>query len=119
MSLPAKACLMAISHSDRENEMGVEQEPHQACSNSSAISGLLASIDSGTVNWPRATPRRRGRYGPAKAVSRATGLPLRAITTSVTAEDHKILSGCGQGQLNSASEWSRDTARHHPGTADL
>ncbi len=41
--------------------MGVEQEPHQACSNSSAISGLAASIESGTVNWPRATPKRRGR----------------------------------------------------------
>jgi hypothetical protein len=50
MSLRAKACLMAITHSDREKEMGVEQEAHQACSNSSAISGLAASIDSGTVN---------------------------------------------------------------------
>jgi len=87
---------MAISHSDRENEMGVEQEPHQACSNSSAISGLLASIDSGTVNWPRATPRRRGRSGPGKAVGRATGLPLRAITTSVAVRDLSRLSERGQ-----------------------
>ena len=50
MSLRAKACLMAITHSDREKEMGVEQEAHHACSNSSAISGLAPSIDSGTVN---------------------------------------------------------------------
>ena len=80
MSLRAKACLMAISQGDTEKEMGVEQEPHQACSNSSAISGLAASIDSRTVNCLRATPRRRGRSGPTKAVSRATGLPLGAIT---------------------------------------
>ena len=96
MSLRAKACLMAITHSDREKEMGVEQEAHQACSNSSAISGLAASIDSGTVHWPRATPRRRGRSGLGKAVSRATGSPLRAITTSVTAQDPTSLSECSQ-----------------------
>ena len=96
MSLRAKACLMAISQSDTENGVGVEQEPHQACSNSSAISGMAASIDSGTVNWPRATPRRRGLSGPGKAVSRATGLPLRAITTSVAAQDLSRLSERGQ-----------------------
>ena len=96
MSLLAKACLMAISQSDTENGVGVEQEPHQACSNSSAISGLAASIDAGTVNWLRATPRRRGCSGPGKAVSRATGLPLRAITTSVTAHRLSILSERGQ-----------------------
>ena len=92
MSLRAKACLMAISQSDKVKGVGVEPAPHQACSNSSAISGLAASIDSGTVNWPRATPRRRGRSGSGRAVSRATGLPLRAITTSVTAQDMSILS---------------------------
>ena len=57
----------------------------QASSNSSAISELAASIESGSVNWPRATPRRRGRSGAFRPVSRATGLPLRAITTSVSA----------------------------------
>ena len=96
MSLRAKACLMAISQSDTEKGVGVEQAPHQACSNSSAISGLAASIDSGTVNWPRATPRRRGRSGPGRALSRATGLPLWAITTSVAAQDLSILSKRGQ-----------------------
>ena len=96
MSLRAKACLRAIFQSDTENGVGVEQAPHQACSNSSAISGLAASIDSGTVNWPRATPRRRGRSGPGKTVGRATGLPLRAITTSFTAHNLSIISERGQ-----------------------
>ena len=50
MSLRAKACLMAISQSDKVKGVGVEQAPHQACSNSSAINELAASIDSVTVN---------------------------------------------------------------------
>jgi hypothetical protein len=31
-----------------EEGMGVQQDPHQGCSNSSWISGLAASIESGT-----------------------------------------------------------------------
>lgn len=33
-----------------EKDEGVEQEANQGCLNSSAISGLAASIESGTVN---------------------------------------------------------------------
>ena len=63
------AFLLADSfQSSLEKLSGEEQKAAKLAAFELQISGLAASIESGSVNWPR-----------------ATGLPLRAITTSVSA----------------------------------
>ena len=62
--------------------MRIEKRTHQACANSSATRALSPSMDPGATNRPFATPGLRGRRWGARLVRRATGRPLRAMTTS-------------------------------------
>jgi hypothetical protein len=46
---------------------------------------LAASIESGTVNWPRATPKRRGRTGFDRLhQAREVGLGLEHVDRATT-----------------------------------
>jgi hypothetical protein len=46
---------------------------------------LAVSIKTGVLNSLLFTPRRQGRFGPGKAASYSTRLPLRAFTTGFAA----------------------------------